>query len=34
MGKDTGRIDYDNLRDLAIKNKPKLIIAGASAYPR
>ena len=32
--KDTGRIDYDNLRDLAIKNRPKLIIAGASAYPR
>ena len=32
--KETGRIDYDNLRDLAIKNKPKLIIAGASAYPR
>lgn len=31
---DTGRIDYDKLRDLAIKNKPKLIIAGASAYPR
>jgi len=34
VGKDTGRIDYDNLRDLALKNKPKLIIAGASAYPR
>ncbi len=34
VGKDTGRIDYDNLRNLAIKNKPKLIIAGASAYPR
>ncbi|MBE3091072.1 MAG: serine hydroxymethyltransferase [Candidatus Atribacteria bacterium] len=34
VGKDTGRIDYDNLRDLAIKNKPKLMIAGASAYPR
>jgi len=34
VGKDTGRIDYDSLRDLAIKNKPKLIIAGASAYPR
>jgi len=32
--KDTGRIDYDKLRELAIKNKPKLIIAGASAYPR
>jgi glycine hydroxymethyltransferase len=34
VGEDTGRIDYDNLRELAIKNKPKLIIAGASAYPR
>ena len=27
-------IDYDNVRQLAIENKPKLIIAGASAYPR
>ena len=34
VGEDTGRIDYDILRELAIKNKPKLIIAGASAYPR
>jgi len=34
VDQDTGRIDYDNLRDLAIKNKPKLIVAGASAYPR
>lgn len=34
VGKDTGRIDYDNLRDLALKHKPKLIVAGASAYPR
>ncbi len=34
VGKDTGRIDYDNLRDLALEHKPKLIIAGASAYPR
>lgn len=34
VGKNSGRIDYDNLRDLAIKNKPKFIIAGASAYPR
>jgi len=32
--KKTGRIDYNLLRDLAIKNKPKMIIAGASAYPR
>ena len=28
------KIDYDNVRDLAIANKPKLIVAGASAYPR
>lgn len=31
---ETGRIDYDNVRDLAKKHQPKLIIAGASAYPR
>lgn len=30
----TGRIDYDKLEELAIENKPKLILAGASAYPR
>ena len=30
----TGRIDYDELERLAIENKPKLIVAGASAYPR
>ena len=30
----TGEIDYDNLRQLALKHKPKLIIAGFSAYPR
>jgi len=30
----THRIDYDALRQLAIENKPKLIIAGASAYAR
>lgn len=28
------RIDYDELRRLAVENKPKLIIAGASAYSR
>ncbi|MGC9324429.1 MAG: serine hydroxymethyltransferase [Desulfomonilia bacterium] len=32
--KDTHRIDYDEVRDLAKKHAPKLIIAGASAYPR
>ncbi len=30
----TGRIDYDQVRDLAMAHRPKLIIAGASAYPR
>ena len=30
----TGLIDYDEIRDMAKKNAPKLIIAGASAYPR
>ncbi len=28
------RIDYDELEDLAKKNKPKMILIGASAYPR
>ena len=31
---DDGRIDYDKLEELAKENKPKLIVAGASAYPR
>ena len=30
----THRIDYDQVRELAHKHKPKMIIAGASAYPR
>lgn len=34
LNKDTGRVDYDNLELLAYKHKPKLIIAGASAYSR
>src|SRR5688572_23764448 len=29
-----GRIDYDVVRDLAHKEKPRVIVAGASAYPR
>lgn len=28
------RIDYDELRKIALESKPKLIVAGASAYPR
>ncbi len=31
---ETGRIDYDKLREIALEAKPKLIVAGASAYPR
>ncbi len=31
---DTGEIDYDQLRELARKHKPKIILAGFSAYPR
>ena len=31
---DTGRIDYDQVRDLARKEHPKLLIAGGSAYAR
>ncbi|MBF0713910.1 serine hydroxymethyltransferase [Gemella sp. GH3] len=34
VNKDTHTIDYDNVRELALEHKPKLIIAGASAYPR
>ena len=31
---ETGLIDYDEIRDIAKKNRPRLLIAGASAYPR
>ncbi|MCA0152810.1 serine hydroxymethyltransferase [Winogradskyella vincentii] len=34
VNKDTGYIDYDMLSDVAEKEQPKLIIAGASAYSR
>lgn len=30
----TGRIDYDNMERIALENRPKLIIGGASAYSR
>lgn len=30
----TGEIDYDQIRELALKHKPKIILAGFSAYPR
>ena len=31
---ETGRIDYEKLMELAMEHKPKIIVAGASAYPR
>lgn len=31
---ETGEIDYDQIRELAKKHKPKIILAGFSAYPR
>ncbi len=31
---DNGRIDYDELASIAKENRPKMIVAGASAYPR
>ncbi|MBT5094216.1 MAG: serine hydroxymethyltransferase, partial [Halobacteriovoraceae bacterium] len=34
LNPETEQIDYNQLMDLAQKNKPKMIIAGASAYPR
>jgi glycine hydroxymethyltransferase len=32
--KENQRIDYDQVRDMALKHKPKMITVGASAYPR
>jgi glycine hydroxymethyltransferase len=34
VDQETGLVDYDNIEQLAIKEKPKLIVAGASAYSR
>ncbi len=34
IDRQTERLDYDEIEKLALKHKPKLIIAGASAYPR
>ncbi len=34
IDKETGKINYEELEKLALENKPKLILAGASAYPR
>ena len=34
VDKETGLIDYDEVERIALENNPKLILAGASAYPR
>ena len=34
VDKDTGMLDYDKIRDIAKKEKPNMLIAGASAYSR
>ena len=34
VSENDGRIDYDEVERLALESKPKLILAGASAYPR
>ncbi len=34
VNKETGRVDYDQLEEVALRVKPKMIIVGASAYSR
>lgn len=34
VSREDERIDYDALEQIAVENKPKMIVAGASAYPR
>ncbi|TYB35357.1 MAG: serine hydroxymethyltransferase [Flexistipes sinusarabici] len=34
VDKETEQIDYENVRKLALEHKPKMIVVGASAYPR
>lgn len=34
VNKETETIDYEEVRNIALKEKPKMIVAGASAYPR
>ncbi|NLO97310.1 MAG: serine hydroxymethyltransferase [Peptococcaceae bacterium] len=34
VDKDSEYLDYEQLRNLALKHRPKMIVAGASAYPR
>ena len=34
VGEETGTVDYDEMEELALKEKPKMIVGGASAYSR
>ena len=34
LNKDTGYVDYDQMEEIALRDKPKMIIVGASAYSR
>ncbi len=34
LDKETGRLDYDDIEEIARERQPQLIVAGASAYPR
>ncbi len=34
VNKETEHLDYDNIESLALENRPRMILAGASAYPR
>ena len=34
VDRETETIDYDKMREIALQHKPKMIVAGASAYPR
>lgn len=34
LNKETGRVDYDEMEQLALEHKPKLIVGGGSAYSR
>jgi len=34
VGRETGRIDLDNVRELALRERPKMIICGGTAIPR
>ncbi len=34
VSQETGTIDYEQMEEVAMKEKPKMIVAGASAYPR